>query len=402
VTFQQRFRTTAGQVWINVGVILCLILWLHGGVFIPSEDATRDKVNRPRADFMMFYGSARLLETSPHELYDIGPQGEAQRASTGLDISANDLDFLPYPYPAVVALAMVPLTFWEYKTAYAMMVVINFLLLGMTIWLLSDRLNLDRTSNELLVLCTTASMSVYATLLQGQVSFFALLLVVLVVTNLKAGRDARAGTWAGFLAFKPTLLPVWLFWFTIRRRWAALRSAVAVCGAMALISILVVGLDGTRAYASLSRGMMRGDFHTVLPNDMPTLRAVTYFLGFPDSVWLGTVAVLLFVISKTMTSADWEYCVVIVASILGAPHLHPQDLVLLLAVVALLAANLEVISRRTTWAFVGIILWQAVARGLFAGENGNHWPVLPISLVAVLAYLLYRARNAMTKVPATT
>jgi hypothetical protein len=84
----------------------------------------------------MFYGSARLLETSPHELYDIGRQGEAQRAATGLDISANDLDFLPYPYPAVVALAIVPLTFWEYKTAYAIMVVINFLLLGMTMWVL--------------------------------------------------------------------------------------------------------------------------------------------------------------------------------------------------------------------------------------------------------------------------
>ena len=385
-----------------MGAILCLILWLHGAVFIPSGDPTRDKVNRPRADFMMFYGSARLIETSPHQLYDIGPQGEAQKAATGLDISANDLDFLPYPYPAVVALTIVPLTLWGYKTAYAMMLLINFVLLGTTIWLLSERLNLDRASNELLVLCATASMSVYATLLQGQVSFFALLLVVLVVTNLRDGNNARAGIWAGFLAFKPTLLPVWLFWFTIRRRWAALKCAAAVSGAIALMSILIVGVDGTRAYASLSQGMMRGDFRTVLPNDMPTLRAVTYFLGFPDSVWIVAVAILLFVISKTMPSQDCEYCAVIVASILGAPHMHPQDLVLLLVVVAMLLVNIEVISRRTTWVFVGIILSQAVARGLFAGENGNHWPVLPISLIGVLAYLLHRARNTVTNVAATT
>src|SRR5262245_54440136 len=168
MTSRQRFRTTAVQLWFNVGAILCLVVWLQGGRFIPSGDAARDTVMRPRADFMMFYGSAVLLKESPAELYDISRQAAAQRAATGLEIAGSDIDFLPYPYPAVVALLFTPFTVLQYKTAYVLMLLINFALLGSSIWLLSARLNLDRAANEILVLCATASISVYATLLQGQ------------------------------------------------------------------------------------------------------------------------------------------------------------------------------------------------------------------------------------------
>jgi hypothetical protein len=95
-------------------------------------------------------------------------------------------------------------------------------------------------------------------------------------------------------------------------------------------------------------------------------------------------------------SKDWEYGTVTVASILCAAHVHPQDLVLLLAVVALLLVHIRVISRRITWLFLGIILWQAVVRQLFAGPEGNHWPVLPITLVAAFTYLFYRGSSDRT------
>jgi hypothetical protein len=342
---------------------------------------------------MMFYGTALLLQESPHQLYDVDRQGEAQRRATGLEMSATDLDFLPYPYPAIVALAFVPFTLLTYKTAYWLLMLMNLILLGSAVWLLSARLNLDRASNQVLVLCTTASISVYAALLQGQVSFIAFLFVVVVLANLRTGNDARAGAWAGCLAFKPTLLPIWLFWFVIRRRWSALAGALAVAGAMALISMVAVGFDGTLAYSNLSRRLIRGDFHTVLPTDMPTLRALTYFFGLSDALWLVAVAALLVVLSRMKESSDWEYGAVIVASILGAAHVHPQDLVVLLAAVGLLLVNIQDISRSTTWFFVGIILWQAVVRQLFAGPEGNHWPVLPITLIAVFTYLFYRGRS---------
>ena len=281
MTFQQRFRKTAVQVWVNVGVLLCLLLWWHGGSFVPSGDVARDTVNRPRADFMLFYSSAQLIRTSPHQLYDVGRQGEAQKAATGLDISGSDVDFLPFPYPAVVALAVIPFTLFGYRTAYILVGLTNLALLGIAIGVLSARLKLSRAANEVLVLCTTASISVYATLLQGQVSILALLLCVLVITNLRTGNEVRAGAWSGLLAFKLTLLPILLCWFAFRRRWRALCGALAVSGSMAIMSMQAVGMDGSLGYLGLSHRMMRGDFPTALPYDMMTLRALTFFSIFP-------------------------------------------------------------------------------------------------------------------------
>ena len=143
-----------------------------------------------------------LLLNSPEELYEPESEAAAQKAATGLNISATDADFLPFSYPAVVALAFVPFTLLKFKTAYILMMAINLALLGISIWLLSARLNLDDDANQVLVLCATASLAVYS-------------------DNARLEKD-RAGIWVGLLAFKPTVLPIWLFWFAIRRRWRAL------------------------------------------------------------------------------------------------------------------------------------------------------------------------------------
>jgi glycosyl transferase family 87 len=375
-------------VWINVGLILSLVVWLHGQIFIPSGDATHDSVTRPRADLMIFYGAAVIAKTDPSQLYDVDRQGAAQKAATGLEISGRDIDFLPYPYPPILAFAMVPFTFVGYKTAYALMIILNLALLGICVWLLSSRLKLDREANQVLVLCTAASISVYATLVEGQVSFLSLLFYILVVTNLRAGNDARAGTWAGFLVFKPTLLPVWLYWFAIRQRWRAFGCAVAVSAAMLLASTLAVGRDGILGYLKLSHQMM-ADIPGAHPDDMPILRAVTYFFGLSDSVWLVTAAILLLVLWKAKLPKDWEYCIVIMASILAAPYVQPQDTAVLLIVLALILLHTTP-SWVTTWGLMAFTLWHAIARLVFAGNSGNHWPVMPPTFIFLAAYLWYR------------
>src|SRR5262245_24747965 len=89
VTPQERFRTAVLPVWINVALIFCLVVWLHGGNFIPSGDPARDAAMHPRADMMVFYGAALLARTNPSQLYDVDRQGEAQKAATGLEISGR-------------------------------------------------------------------------------------------------------------------------------------------------------------------------------------------------------------------------------------------------------------------------------------------------------------------------
>ena len=396
----------AAVLWtlMGVGIVLCFLLWLYAGRLMPSGNPNRDREMRPRADLMMFYGSALLLRQSPRQLYDENRQGESQKSATGLDISGTDIDFLPYPYPPVVAFAFVPLTVFQYPTAYVLMMLINFLALGISLWLLSSRFNLDQAQNQMLALCTMAPLSVYVVFLQGQVSFFVLLLYVLVITNLRMGRDRAGGLWAGLLAFKPTCLPVWLFWFAIRRRWRALGYALAVNGAIGIASILLVGVDGLMGYLHMSEKMIRGEFHTVLPTDMPTLKAVTYYFGLGNFVWLGACAAVLVALARAAPPTDWEYCAVIIAAILVAPHMHPQELVLLLIIVAIVLAERRVgVPVWTRWSLFAFMLAQSAARVLLSGPRGTHWPVIPLGLLVIFAYFLRvsgRSRLGATQLPA--
>lgn len=387
-------RTTAGHTCACVGILFSLVMLVHGWRWIPTGNPLSDETLRPRSDFMTFYGAAVLLLNSPEELYEPESEAAAQKAATGLNISAGDVDFLPFPYPAIVALAFVPFTLLKFKTAYMLMMAINLALLGMSIWLLSARLNLDDDANQVLVLCATASLAVYSALIQGQVSMISLLITVLAITNARLEKD-RAGIWVGLLAFKPTVLPIWLFWFAIRRRWRALAYAVAVSGTIALVSFLITGFDGTAGFLRMSQRMAAGNFLTAVRTDMPTLRALVDFLGLGTAVWLGGLAAIIFTVWWTQSATVWGYCNLIIATILVAPHIQPQELVLVLIIVALLLAEPGIsVSRSRVWLIFGFILWQSLARAVFAGAQGNHWPVMPLTFLGVFAHFAYKSTKA--------
>ena len=189
----RRLANTLLRTWLSTGFIIAVIMWQHSGLYLPNGDPAHDRTVKPRADMMIFYGAAKVMRHSPADLYDQRKEAAAQKAATGLEISSEDRDFLPYAYPAIVALLFVPFTVLSYKTAYFLMLIINFLLLGITLWILSDRLKLCGHNEKIFVLSATAFLPVYAVFLNGQLSFLLLLFSSLTITNLRAGRMVRAG-----------------------------------------------------------------------------------------------------------------------------------------------------------------------------------------------------------------
>ena len=117
----------------------------------------------------------------------------------------------------------------------------------------------------------------------------------------------------------------------------------------------------------------------MLPINMPTLRAVTYFFHLGDLAWLILLGAVLLVLWKFTGSSDWGCCAMIAALTLVAPHMHPQDLVLLLIVVGLILVQSPAPpSVFVRWSLFAFMLSQSAARVLFAGVRGNHWPVIPM------------------------
>src|SRR5436190_8974218 len=191
----KHFADIVLRTWLGVGLIIAVLMWQQGGRWLPTGDPAKDSVMKPRADLMILYGAGLVMRHAPASLYDQHQEAAAQKAATGLDISTEDPDYLPYAYPAIVALSVVPLTLLSYRDAYFLVFLMNFVLLGITLWMLSSRLKLNASENNVLLLSASALLPVYAVFVHGQVTFILLLMYTVVITNLLAGRTVRAGFW---------------------------------------------------------------------------------------------------------------------------------------------------------------------------------------------------------------
>jgi len=395
----RRLANTLLRTWLSTGFIIAVIMWQHSGLYLPNGDPAHDRTVKPRADMMIFYGAAKVMRHSPADLYDQRKEAAAQKAATGLEISSEDRDFLPYAYPAIVALLFVPFTVLSYKTAYFLMLIINFLLLGITLWILSDRLKLCGHNEKIFVLSATAFLPVYAVFLNGQLSFLLLLFSSLTITNLRAGRMVRAGIWCGLTAVKPTFLPIFLLWLAARRYWKTFACASVVAGTMALFSIVLVGFHGSADYITLTTRLAQGYIYTAPLSWMYNLNALVHFLNAGRLAWLATTATVLASLllrKRRDASGDWDYCALITASVLAAPYLLIQELDVMLIVLALVLAQFrEPISLASQWTLFGIMTAPTILYA--AKEKGGHdWPIVPITLLitfVIFTFLSFRKTN---------
>jgi hypothetical protein len=136
--------------------------------------------------------------------------------------------------------------------------------------------------------------------------------------------------------------------------------------------------------------MIRGDFLTVLPNGMPTLKALTYFFELPSIVWLAAVGAVLTAVWKIQPRNDWEYSALVAASVLIAPHMHQHELVVLLIPAAIVLSEFrDNRSAVLRWFLFALMLWHSAVRALFDGGDGKYWPVMPLTIAAVFSLCLY-------------
>jgi hypothetical protein len=263
---------------VPVALLFLLSIGLYGHVWIPTDEPG----TRPRADLMTLYAASKLAIESPEGMYDQARQGAMQAEVTGLPISGDDPDFLPFAYPAATALALAPLTLLDYVTAYWVLAALNVLALGILVCLLGSRLGLGAEASQVLALSATLCVGVYATLVQGQLSIFVALALSMAVLDLREGREIRAGMWAGLLSLKPVVLPGLLVWLVMRRRWTALVATGSVSALFALVSIGWTGIEGFTAYRALSARMLDDSFYTAQGIQTSNLRGLAHYLGTGD------------------------------------------------------------------------------------------------------------------------
>jgi len=229
-----------------------LILFLLGWAlwFWPYDDLL-DRSGTPLgADFSMFYvagqmtavgETAQLYDQAAHQarLHDLFPGIDPQFA-------------LPYRYPPIVALLMVPLACLPYAVAIAVFMAIGLVgaVAGLRL-LMRETGQPSRAHRRLCYLALFGWPVVLETWIGGQASLFALLIVCAGIVLMQRERYAWAGAVWALAAYKPNvLLLVVIGCILFRPR--VLRGLVPVAAIMFALSWWTVGWEGITAYVELT------------------------------------------------------------------------------------------------------------------------------------------------------
>jgi hypothetical protein len=329
---------------------LPLVLFLGGMLVIHAVVAwnSRDLIRKGYPDFTIFYSAGRIVRDGlARDLYNQRVQYRTQQEfASGVTIRQGPL---PYNHPPFEALLFLPLTWLPYLPAYLLWDGINLLMLFSLPLLLRPHLACLRTTSVPLGwLAALGFPPVFMALLQGQDIILLLLLLVLSFCSLRRDADFASGCWLALGLFRfHVVLPLFCL-LLCQRRWRAGYGFVVIASALIVVSLAVLGWQGTVSYPSyvwhVEQTMERRK--TVVPLGMPDLRglvdtalASSHSKILPPMV-IATVSIAVLaatayrLIRRSPVVHELGFSLGVITSILVGYHAFAYDLSLLLLPVA--------------------------------------------------------------------
>ena len=242
-----------------------------------SGNGVSTLAGRLGADYPAFYAAGKIIaEGDVRWLYSSERQVSAQK---GLFPSHETL-FMPFPYPAFVAVAYSPLALLSFRLSYFIHTMIMVAALLLTL----------RTLRPISKAAAEQSLFVFALLILyypllksiigGQNTAMTLLLVTLLWRTAAHGRDVLAGVWLGLLLFKPQYGLPMMGLFVLSRRWKVVTASVAIGLALWVIGAWMCG------WGWLSEWIRYADWVARTAADIDKHNAISW-IGFLEAI-LGT------------------------------------------------------------------------------------------------------------------
>lgn len=187
----------------------------------------------------------------------------------------------------------------------------------------------------LAIICLSGPL--YESLRIGQLAPVLLLAFSFSVLKMKQGRDISAGLWLSLLLLKPQeLLPIMLYLLG-GSKWKVIGATAAVGAVLALVSLVLVGVDGWRHYFHLI-GDVKLNTQYMQPELSATVRGQLLRLSGAQ----GDLANLFSLIALALSSALILFCgkklkgdlqgllfIAVPLGLVTALHCHDYDLLLL-------------------------------------------------------------------------
>ncbi|HEV2383049.1 MAG TPA: glycosyltransferase family 87 protein [Terriglobia bacterium] len=286
------------------------------------------------ADFRSLYTSGYMARTHhAHELYDrdIVQQTEQRLVPVGATFS------IAMDHPAYEEVLFVPLSLLPYRVAFVVFVVLNLGVVVLCVRLLSPSFRvLSERWKPFPALLFAAFFPITKAITTGQDSVVLLALLAGAFVCIQRRKEPAAGFLAGLGLFKfQVVIPIALL-FLLWKRWRFVLGFAISTAAAGLASVLLVGVHGTRQYASMLLGMSVNltsedfglKYYALSAKTMLNLRGLlsAMFEGHLGHWWLqgliaaSSVAVIAFVARRRPSLP-----LAIVAAALVSYHLNAQD-----------------------------------------------------------------------------
>jgi len=290
------------------------------------------------AVFRTLFTSGYMLRThDARDIHDPDKLGNLSDRLVPLGLTLNQ----PMDHPAYEALLFAPLSLLPYRTALVAFIVLNLGVIAWCVRLL--QLSLRVLSERWIffpALLFPAFFPVTYALTRGADSILLLALLAGALAWIRTGRDLQAGVLVGLGVFKfQIVIPIALL-FLLWKRWRFMLGFGISSATAALISLLLVGTQGAKQYASMLLGMsvnLRSEAdamrYSLSPKTMLNLRGLlsALFDGRLPHWWVqglilaSSLAVLL-VVARCRPSLP----LAIITAALVSYHLNAPDATVLL------------------------------------------------------------------------
>lgn len=239
-----------------VGLCAVAILSLAGFILVPGYAVhfPFDPAGNPFAPDLAAHVTAGkiALEGNLRDLYDLPYQYQVQQDVFGIEATDDWWWLDAYISPPFVAYLYAPFAALPYAAMAALWTMLTVALLVVSTRLLWPLVpNLHRYGYGHVLLVMFSAWPVLALLINGQDSAVSLLLFVGGLRLLLARRDLAAGALLGLGVFKPQLFLLVPLLFLLQRRWRALAAWTGVAGFLTIVSLALMGAEGTRSYVDV-------------------------------------------------------------------------------------------------------------------------------------------------------
>jgi hypothetical protein len=367
------------------------------------------------SDFTHIIMGAEIIASGDGaNLYDLETQRTVQQLVVGEYYFLRPGDLMPFnhlPFEPLLIFPFLGLPVWLIFGVWSLVAAAA---LALSIWLLQKAHPLPRAALPIIVPLIASYHPVFRSFIQGQNCTFVLLGICLSYWSLKNERPWLAGAGMALVTLKPQVIPVVLLLAFAYKHWRAIGAYAAImCGAAAAC-VPFLGWEWPFRYAQFLIDVANWTFNPVInPAVMHNLRGfatntaglISPALVTPALVLLSLGALGLLVgaymalrretgtrgwvlLSNSRTPQFWALGIIV--GMLVAPHLHPQDLTLLVFPAWLVLHRLQsgVLAdeqSRKRWA---LLLWAGyVSVPLFFLTSGDS----KIGVVTSVALMIYAA-----------